>query len=432
MGSVFSTISSAVKTVWSGIKNVAERAYNFVSNVTTSISYVTHNAIQKATNFVTAKIGGCAITVVKAISLVSETIIQGVIGNFALVIFAASFLILSVYILSSTIYGLFKNNNNNNNKNNPLKNEQKKETVTVVAPTYSNSPNYDRDIKKKSFDHTDKFLMDINSYINNLEANFDINTTKGYYYTFDQNGKGVSKIDKNKDDDLDDLEFDSDDDNNNKVNKDDNNKNDKDDNDINDDENKIGDKQDKDFDKNEIQEEREEKDDNANIKENGKNNIQNKLEKDDDNVNIKENDKNNIQNKLEKDDDNANMKENDKNNIQNKLEKDDDNANINNQFRENEYVKNNVMTSFVTIEKVESLYEINFTNSVSNLECGKKIIKNIENRLKYLFEDDYKIVYIVQNENGDNEEKEKLEDIKIENIENIELITIDIAKKIIN
>ena len=92
MGSVFSTISSAVKTVWSGIKNVAERAYNFVSNVTTSISYVTHNAIQKATNFVTAKIGGCAITVVKAISLVSETIIQGVIGNFALVIFAASFL----------------------------------------------------------------------------------------------------------------------------------------------------------------------------------------------------------------------------------------------------------------------------------------------------------------------------------------------------
>ena len=390
MGSVFSTISSAVKTVWSGIKNVAERAYNFVSNVTTSISYVTHNAIQKATNFVTAKIGGCAVTVVKAISLVSETIIQGVIGNFALVIFAASFLILSVYILSSTIYGLFKNNNNNNNKNNPLKKEKKKETVTVVAPTYSNSPNYDRDIKKKSFDHTDKFLMDINSYINNLEANFDINTTKGYYYTFDQNGKGVSKIDKNKDDDLDDLEFDSDDDNNNKVNKDDNNKIDKDDNDINNDENKIGDKQDKDFDKNEIQEEREEKDDNANIK------------------------------------------ENDKNNIQNKLEKDDDNANINNQFRENEYVKNNVMTSFVTIEKVESLYEINFTNSVSNLECGKKIIKNIENRLKYLFEDDYKIVYIVQNENGDNEEKEKLEDIKIENIENIELITIDIAKKIIN
>ena len=390
MGSVFSTISSAVKTVWSGIKNVAERAYNFVSNVTTSISYVTHNAIQKATNFVTAKIGGCAVTVVKAISLVSETIIQGVIGNFALVIFAASFLILSVYILSSTIYGLFKNNNNNNNKNNPLKKEKKKETVTVVAPTYSNSPNYDRDIKKKSFDHTDKFLMDINSYINNLEANFDINTTKGYYYTFDQNGKGVSKIDKNKDDDLDDLEFDSDEDNNNKVNKDDNNKNDKDDNDINDDENKIGDKQDKDFDKNEIQEEREEEDDNAN------------------------------------------MKENDKNNIQNKLEKDDDNANINNQFRENEYVKNNVMTSFVTIEKVESLYEINFTNSVSNLECGKKIIKNIENRLKYLFEDDYKIVYIVQNENGDNEEKEKLEDIKIENIENIELITIDIAKKIIN
>jgi len=131
MGSVFSTISSAVKTVWSGIKNVAERAYNFVSNVTTSISYVTHNAIQKATNFVTAKIGGCAVTVVKAISLISETIIQGVIGNFALVIFVASFLILSVYILSSTIYGLFKNNNNNNNKNNPLKKEKKKRLLLL-------------------------------------------------------------------------------------------------------------------------------------------------------------------------------------------------------------------------------------------------------------------------------------------------------------
>ena len=69
------------------------------------------------------------------------------------------------------------------------------------------------------------------------------------------------------------------------------------------------------------------------------------------------------------------MKENDKNNIQNKLEKDDDNANINNQFRENEYVKNNVMTSFVTIEKVESLYEINL--EIIEKEEKKKEKKNL-------------------------------------------------------
>ena len=419
MGSIFSSISNAVKSIWNGIKNVAEKTYNYVCNAAAYVSQATHQVIQKVTKYVNAKIGGFSTTFVKPISLVSEGIIQGVIISFALCIFPIAFLFLSIYTLSTTIYGYIRN------LINPvpapvivpvpapvLVPVPAPVPIPVINPINPNQHDLNKEIKEKPFDHTDKFLMDINSYIKNPQAHFDINPKKAYYYTFDKNGKGIQKKDIKKFDDApDDQDFNLNDNDNNKVNK-----NEKDNNNINEDQKDIGQKQEKEFDKNYRDEKRNKDCVKGNINKNNINDIQKKRNKDDIKDNINKNNINDIQKKRNKDDIKDNIK----------------NDNLN-EFGETKYVNNNVMTSLISIEKYKNkpIYYLNFENQISNLDCGKKIFKNIENNLKSLF-DDYKIVYDDQDQYGRKVEREKLEDLKIKNMKNFELIKIIIVKKFIN
>ena len=434
MGSIFSSISNAVKSIWNGIKNVAEKTYNYVCNAATYVSQATHQVIQKVTKYVNAKIGGFSTTFVKPISLVSEGIIQGIIISFALCIFPVAFLLVSIYILSTTIFGYIRNHKNPVPVPVPVP-----APVPVINPINPNQHDLNKEIKEKPFDHTDKFLMDINSYIKNPQAHFDINPKKAYYYTFDKNGKGIQKKDIKKFDDApDDQDFNLNDDDNNKVNKNDNNiKNEKDNNNINEDQKDIGHKQEKEFDKNYREEKRNKDCVKGNINKNNINDIQKKRNKDDIKDNINKNNINNIQKKRNKDDIKDNINKNNINDIQEERNKDDIKDNIKNdnlnEFGETKYVNNNVMTSLISIEKYKNkpIYYLNFENQISNLDCGKKIFKNIENNLKSLF-DDYKIVYDDQDQYGRKVEREKLEDLKIKNMKNFELIKIIIVKKFIN
>ena len=436
MGCVFNAVSSAAKTVWSGIKNVAERAWNTVTYVTSSAFRETYNVVQQTKNLITTKINGFKVKLTSVISLVAGTIIGGILQSFSLGLFAVAVFFISVYILSKIIFG-----RNNQQKDTPVVPEPKPVDPNPI-PVIPSGPNFDKEIKKKTFDHTDIFLMDVNSYINNPDIDYDINPRKKYNYTFDQNGKGISKNDKNIDDDIDDMDVsididNSDDDIDNKEDK-----NDKDNKDNKDDNNNINDKDDK----NDMQDNQDKDDDKDNIHDKDNNNLQDNQDKDDNKDNIHDKDNNNnLQDNQYKDDNKDNIHDKDNNNnlqdnqdkdkkdvVDNKDNKDVINNKdiIDNELGENEYVKNNVMTSFVIMEKAGLLYYLQFNNSISNLESGKKILKNIENRLKDSFEDDYKVAYLVQNENGDNEEKAKLEDMKIENVEDIELIQIVINKKI--
>jgi len=456
MGSIFSSISNAVKSIWSGIKNVAEKTYNYVYNTAAYVSQATHQVIQKVTKYVNAKIGGFSTTFVKPISLVSEGIIQGVIISFALCIFPIAFLFLSIYTLSTTIYGYIRN------LVNPvpvpvLVPVPAPVPIPVINPINPNQHDLNKEIKEKPFDHTDKFLMDINSYIKNPQAHFDINPKKAYYYTFDKNGKGIQKKDIKKFDDApDDPDYNLNDDDNNKVNN--NIKNEKDNNNINEDQKDMGHKQEKEFDKNYREEKRNKDCVKGNINKNNINDIQKKKNKDDIKDNINKNNINDIQKKRNKDDIKDNINKNNINDIQKKRNKDDIKDNINknnindiqeernkddikdnikndnlNEFGETKYVNNNVMTSLISIEKYKNkpIYYLNFENQISNLDCGKKIFKNIENNLKSLF-NDYKIVYDDQDQYGRKMEREKLEDLKIKNMKNFELIKIIIVKKFIN
>ena len=486
MGSIFSSISNAVKSIWNGIKNVAEKTYNYVCNAAAYVSQATHQVIQKVTKYVNAKIGGFSTTFVKPISLVSEGIIQGVIISFALCIFPIAFLFLSIYTLSTIIYGYIRKDRNPVPVPVPVPAPVPVPVpapvpIPVINPINPNQHDLNKEIKEKPFDHTDKFLMDINSYIKNPQAHFDINPKKAYYYTFDKNGKGIQKKDIKKFDDApDDQDFNLNDIDNNKVNKNDNNiKNEKDNNNINEDQKDIGQKQEKEFDKNyreekrnkdcvkgninknninDIQKKRNKDDIKDNINKNNINNIQKKRNKDDIKDNINKNNINDIQEERNKDDIKDNINKNNINDIQEERNKDDIKDNINknnindiqeernkddikdnikndnlNEFGETKYVNNNVMTSLISIEKYKNkpIYYLNFENQISNLDCGKKIFKNIENNLKSLF-DDYKIVYDDQDQYGRKVEREKLEDLKIKNMKNFELIKIIIVKKFIN
>ena len=180
MGSVFSAVSSAAKTVWSGIKNVAQRAWNTVTYVSSYVSGTTYNVVQRAKNLITTKINGFEVKVASVFSLVAGTIIGGVLKSFALGLFIASVFFISVYILSKIIYGIYKNRNIVQPSVEPIVQPPVDRVVDSVVVPYSSGYNFDKEMKKKPFDHTDVFLMDVNSYINNPDIDYDINPRKQY------------------------------------------------------------------------------------------------------------------------------------------------------------------------------------------------------------------------------------------------------------
>ena len=379
MGGIVSGVVNAAKSVWNSVKSFAYNCYQTVSHFVQNVGYAAYRAVNTVKQFVETKVSGNIVKVVSVAALVASSAINAVLGVFKLVLLVSGLLFLSIYLTAKIKFGPTKKSQKKEiNPNVPSKeSEVEQNEINQVNLNYeNNAPDYDQELRQKAFDHSKEFLEHVKSFIQDIENFQGLDHYPRREYTYHFTLDGVKSIVKNKEDDKDeDLEEEEDENDN------DNNEIDQENINENNDENNKGKKDNK---KGEKKEEKKEEN-----KEENKNEIINE-----NNNKNKDKDKNN----------------NDLNKKQDK--KEDDNKNDKDDFNEKNNIKENVLVSIVWFEYNGHVFNLQFTNEISNEEIHRKIMKTHINNLKVFLKGEFDVkINEVEDENFIEDDIYKIDNI---------------------
>ena len=184
------------KNVYSGIKNVGYQIWNGIKNVATKVFEIGERVVVGFVNGIKK--------IIKVASSILINAIKGVLLIFKLILFSVGILLLGlVYLSSLIIFGLLNlqkkiqdpekeepqdNNDQNmadNDGNQNNQNQNGEEQDQLYQQNLNNNPNFNNEPKEKKTNLKDDFFEAIESYINEVRNNPDLEPhIKRYIYTF--------------------------------------------------------------------------------------------------------------------------------------------------------------------------------------------------------------------------------------------------------
>ena len=410
MGGFVSSVVSVAKSCYNSVKSFVSGCYQSASYVVHSVGQSISNTVTKAKEFYNTKVNGTIKKVVKVVSLVTCLAIGTVLVKSPLGLLVDLILFIGIYITNKILFSPVNRKQVQKSQEAEQKDnsndEQRNESIAQFNINYeNNAPDFDRELKKKAFDHSKEFLENVKSFIQEMEEFKGLDyPPKRYLYHFTLDGvKSIMEKEKKDDEDIEEDEEEEEEkeeenDNSNKNgineinnNENNNNRNNKVNNNINNNDNNNNE---------------------MNIINNNENNNIN-FNENNNNKNDKGNERHNKdKNKERKNNENRDENQNENNDIARNEER-DENKNDNDDFDEKKDIKENVLVSLVWFEYNSHYFILKFTNEISNEEMNKKIMHVHINNLRIYLGREYEVKFNeVEDDNWVEEDINKIDNIK--------------------